>query len=256
MDRTGKEDFVNNSSYYFVALLPLLGVFLKNKTIYLILYAISMFFVISAAKRGALLTFSVGSIIAFYFLLIDSKMRNRIIRTTLVLYGIVIIAYFAYSQFREQEFFQFRIEQAFEGNSSGREYIYSDIFYGWYNSGNIWNLFFGYGFVGSLKLTSNFAHNDWLEILAGYGFVGFLLYFIIISGLLKYYIKHNQLMNSQEKQIFLVTTCIWIVQSLFSSVYGGLNTYVYTLSLAFIMGSVDGRIVKPPLHLSNQKHIH
>jgi O-antigen ligase len=236
---SGRDNIVINSAYYFVSLLPLMGVLFIKKASYFSFYSIALYLVISGAKRGAILTFIVGSIIAFYFLLKDADRRHRFRNSILILTGLVTVIYFGYQQFLANEFLQYRFEMALEGDTSNRDIIYSNIFYNWLNSENVLNLFWGYGFNGSIILSDSYAHNDWLEILAGQGLFGLFIYIAIIYNLWKYYSRNNSLMNSQVKSIYLSVLCMWIIQSLFSSVYGGFFTFTYIIGLSYTMGIVD-----------------
>jgi|GEM_PF-2267311 len=239
VDATGRENVVINNAYLFVSLLPLMGIFFKNKLIYLSLLSIALYMVIGGAKRGAILAFAIGSIVAFYFLVKDIERRNRFRNTIIVLIGLSVVIYYGYKQYLSNEFVQRRFELALEGNSSNRDIIYNDIFYGWFNSENLLSIFWGYGFNGSLKLTNSFAHNDWLEVLAGQGLFGIIIYFFLLYNIWKYYTTNKKYMDTSDKSICLSVLFIWILQSLFSTVYGGFFTFTYVLSLAFIMGKID-----------------
>jgi len=239
MGTLGKDNIVNNGAYYFVSMLPLMGIFFRNKLMYFLLYLISLYLVISSAKRGAIISFALGSIIAFYFLLKDIETKNRYRNIIIVIIGLGFVIYYGYQQIIENSFVQRRFELAFEGNYSNRDIIYTDILNNWLYSGHFINVLFGYGFNGSLFLNGSFAHNDWLEVLSGQGFIGVILYLIILFSIWKYYLSNNIFMNNEQKSIFLSTLGIWFLQSLFSSVYGGFFTFSYILCLALIMGSID-----------------
>src|SRR5690606_38949449 len=68
-----------------------------------------------------------------------------------------------------------------ERGGSGRDMIYSNIINGWFGSENILNFLFGYGFNSSIYFSGsgNLAHNDWLELIINYGFIGFFIYLLL-----------------------------------------------------------------------------
>ena len=83
----------------------------------------------------------------------------------------------------QNDYFQTRLTSTLEGNSSGRDEIYSHI-WNVFNNSNMFHYLFGYGAQGSFIMTAKFAHSDWLELLINQGLLGFIIYInyiIIIS---------------------------------------------------------------------------
>lgn len=234
-------EVVNNNAYRFVALLPIIGLTMKYGRWYLFFYGIMMYFVILGSKRGAILVFFVGSVFAIYYLLKFSDKKNNIINSLFVLIAMGLIGYFAYDQYNSNYFLQDRISKAIAGDSSGRDYIYSAIVNGWYNSGNIWHFLLGYGFDGSRRLAGNYAHNDWLELLAGQGILGIVLYFLVFYGLIRFYLKNIRFLNANEKNIYLAVSSMWFTQSLFSMAYANMLNFSYTICIGYLMGVAYNR---------------
>lgn len=233
--------FVNNDAYLFVSMLPVIGLFMRHKLWYLFLYSVLMYFIILGSKRGAVIAFIVGSIFSLYYLYRGLEKKNKLRNVFFILIGLGVIAYYAYDQYIHYYFLQNRIRDAMEGDSSGREIIYSLVYRAWYDSDNVWNMLFGYGFNGARKLVHMYAHNDWLELLAGQGMLGVSVYLFVFYGLVEFYLKNKRFLYAQEKSIYLTVLSMWFVQSLFSMGYGGLYTFTYTLSVGYLMGVVYNR---------------
>ncbi|HHD80833.1 MAG TPA: O-antigen ligase domain-containing protein [Campylobacterales bacterium] len=234
-------EVVNNNAYRFVALLPIIGLTMGYGRWYLFFYAVMMYFVILGSKRGAIIVFFVGSVFAIYNLLKYSDKKNKVINSLFVLIAMGLIGYFAYDQYNSNYFLQNRISKAIAGDSSGRDYIYSAIVNGWYNSSNIWHFLFGYGFDGSRRLAANYAHNDWLELLAGQGILGIVVYFLVFYGLIRFYLKNIRFMNTHEKSIYLAVSSMWFIQSLFSMAYANMLNFSYTMCIGYLMGIAYNR---------------
>ena len=84
------------------------------------------------------------------------------------------------------EYFAYKMTEATDG-ASGREDSYTFIWNYFLNkldSGNYLNCIFGEGANASVRITGNYAHNDWLEILTNQGIFGIIIYSIYW---LKYY---------------------------------------------------------------------
>ena len=121
----------------------------------------------------------------------------------------MVLAAVAYKTFTSNEFMMRRMTSILEGNTSGREALYGAIVTKWYNSNNIWNLLFGFGFASSLEITGgNFAHNDWLELLSNFGLAGIFAY------LLLFYAAVKNLLNTEwmkDERYLLLTITIIVV---------------------------------------------
>lgn len=235
---TTREAVVNNTVYSFVGLIPLIFLIKKRLPAYALLLLLS-FFIIQGAKRGALLVGGVGVLMYAYYQLRTIPKDKRFRAYSFVIMGFGAIGYFINSYYSKNEFLQQRLDDMAEGHSSGRDIIYASIFNNWANSDNILNLLFGYGFLGSMKLSStgHAAHNDWLELLANSGLVGVTIYLIIFYSLIKTSFNPNW---SKDKRLLLLScTLIWFTTTLFSM---GFNSASFTgmfILIAYLTGSRD-----------------
>jgi len=238
---SGRTEVVNNVAYYMVAMLPLLAFFWKKRMVFAGMYVVLLYFAIEGAKRGALITFLVGSLAVFYFYMKEygkkEKGLNKMINVVLV----GIIAYYGYNKYQEDYYIRERLQDAFYGNWSGRDVLYEGILSRYINSDNIINIVFGYGFNASVKMVGNYAHNDWLEILAGQGIVGVILYFLLLYKLWIYCAINFKYFNNEERGIYVAIMIMWFLASIFSMVYTSIILFTYFLCLAYVMATVENR---------------
>lgn len=175
------EEFTNNVGYTFLALLPALVVFYKKPVIQYLVIMVCVYFIVMAMKRGAIL---IGLLCLVWFMVSNLKRAPRkkkwiIVTVTIavVVAGIALVNY----MMETSAYFQYRITQTKEGNSSGRDEIFKVFYDHFIHESNPLRFLFGYGANGTLKVGGEFAHNDWLEIATNQGVLGivvFLVYWI------------------------------------------------------------------------------
>lgn len=237
-----REDVVNNTAYAFVGLIPFVFLIRNHLFAYISLIIIS-YFIIQGAKRGALVVGGVGLLMYAYYQIRTVPKTKRFQAYTLVIMGLIAISYFINFYYSQNEFLQQRINDMAEGSSSGRDIIYISIFNNWLNSDNIFNLIFGYGFLGSMKLSStgHVAHNDWLELLANTGLIGVVIYALLFYILIK--TSLNPVWSKNKRLLLLTCTLIWFVTTLFSM---GFNSASFTgmfMLIAYIIGSKNKKLI-------------
>lgn len=123
-----------------------------------------------------------------------------------------------------------------EGDSSGRDEIYANIFNAWYNNNSVIHFLFGFGFAGSTALSGVglLAHNDWLELLSNFGLLGVSIYlYFFYAG---YSSIKNQTWNDNRKIIMFTILSIWFLTSLFSMGYTSDGGYYRAVLIAFLLG--------------------
>ena len=229
----GGEDVVSNTSYLFVMLMPYIFFWHKkifsNVSLILLLY-----FVILGSKRGALLILLIGVLFFWIYQVLKVEPKKRLI--SLFVTGLFsgVVGYISYLFYLSNEFFVNRWQEVEEGGS-GRDLIYSNIFNSWYNSDNILNFLFGYGFMTSVQYSGgNLAHNDWLEVLINFGFFGFLVYFLLIISLFIFVFDKNK--NFTFRFVILVMIFMWVLKSLFSMYYMALSGAISFILIGYILG--------------------
>lgn len=230
------DDLVNNVSYNFVRLIPFVMLIKDKKTISMVLSFIIMFFIIQGAKRGAIVSGVVGFIFIAYFHLktIDKKHKNR--NTIIVVLGVILLSIVGYKFFQQNEFLVQRMQLMVEGDSSGRDIIYPNLFYAWFNSDSFKILLFGHGFGSSITLsgTGNMAHNDWLEILSSLGILGIFVYLSLFILSIKIPLKEHW--EIDKKIMMLTIVGLWFFISLFSMFYNNPSSVILTILIGYLLG--------------------
>lgn len=223
------DEITNNTTYYFVALLPFLFLFNDNRLIQCALIICVMVFVISGMKRGAIL---ISSILLLWFIFRSIKNASRG-QTFFVVFSVLVVAiigikYVEYL-YSTSDYFQFRINQTLEGGSSGRNNLYSVYWNHFLNNDNLFQVLFGEGAYHTENILNLKAHNDWLELLIDCGILGVLLYFIFWCKFLKHWIRSrwNPLLFSIVGACF----CFAFFRTLFSMSFSDMP-----FSLCMIMG--------------------
>lgn len=211
------EEFTNNVGYTFAGLLPALVLFKKKPIIQYFIMAVCTYFIVIAMKRGAVL---VGVVCLVWFMIkniqnVPKKRRWIIFIVTVVaVYGAVYL--FNYMK-ETSAFFLYRLEQTRAGESSGRETIFKYLIRYFVNDNNTLHILFGNGANATIKISGNFAHNDWLEVLINQGLLGFMIHFVYW---LYFYISwRTTRYNAQPFMALGMIFITYFVSSLFSMSY-------------------------------------
>jgi O-antigen ligase len=241
------EGIVNNLSYAFVGFIPYLFLFGRNRLISGMMAALLMVLIITGAKRGAIISGITGILCYFYYQIREIKLASRIkdiFVYTLIITGIIFIILNA---FMSKEFILNRMYSIFEGESSGRFYIYDKIINTWYNSETIFSLIFGFGFGSSLHIAGDFAHNDWLELLSGFGLTG------IVANIILFFALIREIVTSKLPQSFRISmlsiASIWLITSMISMWYTSMESFSQSIILGFFIARSD--IIKGKVISSN-----
>lgn len=236
-------DIVNNAAYSFVNLISFVFLIKKNRLFSVAIMLVLLFFIIQGGKRGAILVGAIGLIMYIYYQMRTVNKKYRLRGYILISIAAFVLGYFAYDMFISNEFLISRMENMLEGNVSGRDRIYANIFNGWLDSDNFINLLFGYGFAGSRLLSGSghFAHNDWLELLSNFGLLGVTIYIVLFYSASKF-IRNNK-WGSDKKIIFITIMGMWFVTTLFSMGYTSMGGYLKAIMLGYLIGSKNKYIV-------------
>ena len=220
-----------NMGYDFVALLPYIFLF-KKKWIPILVSPIIFISVLACIKRGAIIITSLFYVYYIYEYFIKAekfhKVRNLILSVLLLFF----IAYCGWDYYLQDDQLQRRMTSLMEGDSNGRNVIFSAIFDNWLNSDYI-QIIFGNGFCASFKIAGNYAHNDWLELLAMSGILGPLLY---LSFFISEYKYAKSISNLNERLCIIIILIIWFSKTLFSMSYCSVSTMPLSLLLGYMIG--------------------
>ncbi len=242
------DQIVNNTGYLFVLLLPY-AMLINNKLLKICSLVVCMLFVISASKRGAILTGLASLCVMFYYSLRRAKsIGNKIV----ILFSVVIIGGLGYYLYEKNTYLVSRFENLAEGNSSGRDYIYATIWDNWLNA-PIENKILGQGFNASVDIAGKFAHNDWLELLSSLGIVGVIIYLYIFITFFRFNVKVK---NEKSHIMLMMILTIWFTTTLFSMAYLNEIFYILTALMGYGIGNTiySRKMNKEKTRQTNLKH--
>lgn len=234
------EEVTNNSGYLFLMIIPLLVLFYRNRLIQFALLAVILTFVVMAMKRGAIL---VGACCLVYFIWNTFRRGSRrdlkiILLLTVALFvgGYYLITY----MLENSEYFQYRVLETLEGNTSGRDIIYAKLYNYVQNECSSVKVLFGSGADYSVVIAGNFAHNDWLELLVDCGLLGVTIYAFYFAALYKSILGLPS-KNAAKPMAYL---CLFILssRSLFSMSYGDLF-FPLALALGYSLAQIGPKRV-------------
>ena len=211
----------NNMGYYFVSLMCLIPFFDKKKGIQYIILAICGFFVISSAKRGALLCFAVSVFIFLWYNLRHASFKKKF---GILLFGVCcFLGAYTYMNYMLSTNVSFANRFIIEvGNSSGRENLYAGVINHIFNETSIWRLIFGNGADGSIAILGNYTHNDWLEFAIDMGLLGVIAYVYYYINFIRT-IKDSRNFSIKMALLFLFIPCV--MKSVYSMAIGDFQIY-------------------------------
>ena len=214
-------EFTNNIGYLFLSLFPACVFLYKKPLIQYIALGYCVIFILSGMKRGAILIGVVCLIWLLWNNLKKTSVRQKL--GTLSLSAILCLVGFIFVQHKMNSslYFQDRIEQTLEGDSSGRDKLYVTLLDYFIDKATPLQFAFGSGADASLKVSHKYAHNDWLEIAVNQGVLGimiYLLYFLLFTKecLSKCY-------SSQEQLALQLLFIIYFMQTFFSMSYNEMS---------------------------------
>ena len=217
MMMSNQEDIINNVGNSFASLIPCLLVF-KKKLFQYIGLAICFLFTMFAMKRGAILIAVVSICIYFFYNMKKMKGYRKIaFITTFGLLSLVLISYLQTTLF-ENDFFNERLSKTKEGDSSNRDVLYASFIDFYTNDATFLEQLVGKGANGTLKVSTNYAHNDWIEILINQGLLGIIV-FLIYWGRFYVTVKEKDRLK-QSRIILIMVLTITFLRTIFSMSIG------------------------------------
>lgn len=221
-----------NMGYDFVTLLPYLFLF-KKKWIPILVSPIIILVVLACIKRGAIIITVIFFLYYIYEYFIKTEKKHRIRNVLLSLVILTLLAYLAWNYYWLDEQLQRRMQSLMQGDINGRDRIYSLIYENWLSNGLI-QFIFGNGFCSSYKIAGNYAHNDWLELLAMSGIIGPIIY---LRFFIKEYKFASGILFTNDRLCIIAIIIIWFCKSLFSMSYCSFSTMTLSLIFGYLVGN-------------------
>lgn len=235
------DNIVTNTAYMFVSLIPFVFLFAKKRLLSAIVMLILLLFIIQGAKRGAVIVGLFMFLIYAYYLVKSNKSGNALFKFAIPFLGICLLSLCLFEIYQSNEFLLNRMANLSEGGS-GRDVIYANLIYNWYQSGSVINYLFGHGFVASTKLsgTGHLAHNDWLEILVNFGIFGVAVYVVMFTYLILLVLDRR--LSLELHCILSSIFVMWFLKSTFSMMYTASSTALITALLGYsVAKAMDNR---------------
>lgn len=243
------DGLTNNMGYRFVPIMALCFVVKKWR---FPIICICMAFIVASLKRGALVVGIVSFITYFYMLYCESTGLRRIAVVAFFVVAVVAGGYFGYDFYEKSEGMQRRLEQTLEGNSSGRDELYTKILEYYPKQESTLAMLIGNGADSTVGLAGNYAHDDWLELLMNQGLLGIVVYMVFYM----YWYRTLQVIKrkapDEVKVAFGLLLLGSLVTSIFSMAYSSFGaTSCIVIGMALTYYSNTKRITYGEHTLSN-----
>ena len=229
------EETTNNAGYLFLSLIPIWVVYRKKPLLQYAGLAFCMAFILMGMKRGAIL---IGGVVVLYLIwqiIKNARGKQRVIVILLTAVLAVAGVYFVIDMMTSSDYFLQRLEATKEGNSSGRDSLYSFFWTYFTEKADVIQYLFGRGANGTLEIYYNYAHNDWLEIAVNQGLLGIVVYAVYWK---QFYSTWRQSTNIEAKTILALVGIIYFAKTLFSMSYADM-TYVCTSVLGYALATYN-----------------
>ncbi|WP_303014640.1 O-antigen ligase family protein [uncultured Bacteroides sp.] len=230
-------EVTNNSTYYFVALFPFVFLFNKRPVLQYIFIACIFGFVLSGMKRGAILVSTLLLIWFVFRTMKNATWKKKFLITCILVVFVLVGVVFVENLYNTSDYFQRRVEDTFEGQSSGRSRLYATYWNHYINNDNLFQLLFGEGAYHTENILHYKAHNDWLELLIDCGLFGTILYSLYWCKYIKMWLRNRSkpIMYSIIGACFIFT----FIRTFFSMSFSDMP-----FSMCMIMGYCFGTINK------------
>lgn len=241
------EEFTNNIGYQFLNLFPFVF-FFKNKTSRYTIVALILFALLICMKRGAIL---IGALCAAWFLMAEIRFSRKTSSKifAIILGFAVIIGAIWYVEYlmANSDYFMARINQTLEGKSSHRDVLYSLILDEIIKDPSPLHLLFGRGANSTVAISGNYAHQDWLELMANNGLLGVILGAFFYGSLFYTAHRYKKTLGPDFYTCFLMASAILFVKTMFSmSIYQMSVTSI--IPIAYLMAYAHARRLSKITH--------
>lgn len=225
----GEEEATNNGGYIIVSLLPMF-IFLKDRSWpqYLLL-AGALLLAFLSMKRGSVLVGLVAVAVYFWYLLKNSKKTTKAKVFVALIIASFGILYVFDRLSTTSEYFQERVDETMEGDSSGRDFIHGFLIDYYMTQYTPTEQLVGRGGNATLEVLGQFAHNDWIELGINQGLLGMLLYLFFWIAFVK--LLMNRSVPPEVKTALAMIFVIYFLKTFFSMSYSA-----YTFYAAMVFG--------------------
>lgn len=229
------EEITNNMGIRFMTLIPMLFFLEKRRLLQYAALVYILTFVVMGMKRGAILLAAVLTIYFLYHSLKEASQKEKLYLLLLSIVAIILIGMVVADLMDNSAYFNRRVQQTLEGDASGRDSIYSTLWYAFLENGSLFHCLLGFGADSTVQFCGTSAHNDWLELLINNGLLGIVLY-------VGYWWKFTSLKNIIEEEntrCTVVAYCItFFMLTLYSMSYNNMDIFC-TMGLGYCVAKAD-----------------
>lgn len=206
-------DTTNNAGYRFLSLIPFAFVLGGKKTYQYVYLLLVYLMILICMKRGAIIVGTLAMAMYLFYSVKKSK-SNRLGMILLTVAFVIGVAMLVLNMYEGSEYMQRRLLDTQEGNSSGRDIIYTMAIS--YLQGNTdWiHAIFGGGAFYTIEVLGIEAHNDWLEMAINGGLVGIIIYIWYWVGFYKQW--KSSPADSTYRNVIALCLTITFLETFFS----------------------------------------
>ena len=176
--RKDAEEITNNGGYFFVPLIPFLFFYSKRPILQFVFLGVILLYVFMGMKRGAILIGVVGAIVFLYANLKESSGKKKSLFLILTIIIMVGVGFYIDYMMSNSAYFMARVEETLEGNTSGRDALYGNLWDTLLSESRPLYFYLGRGADSTLTIIGKVAHQDWLETFCNNGFLGVIILFV------------------------------------------------------------------------------
>lgn len=237
-EASGREENINNMSYFIMGLLPFVFLFRRALIISCLLVVLSWLAVISS-KRAVLILCMIAILLFLYSFIVRYKGQKKfvgVIFASLIGYVFFLTSVYFYNKFGIGERFEERLLlMIYEGHTSGRDTLFLGLYNAWLNSNEILVYLFGLGYRGALDATGVPTHNDLIKSLGEGGILGLILFLGLMAALGSRWFRSFR--KTEHRLAYTMYLCSMLVAVAASRWYGSAFFYMNCVLLPYLLAS-------------------
>lgn len=240
-----ESEVTNNAGYIILSLLPLVPFLYKKPILQYFFIAICAILIVAAMKRGAILICIICIVFFFLRSLSGVSMAKKIMYVILSCILIFSVYYYVIDLMATNTYFEKRIEDTIQGNTSQRDTLYAT-FLNFMFDRNIFFVLFGQGADTTIRIGPNYAHNDWLEIGVNQGLLGVTIYAIFMYSIFCFWLslKKSKVLYTAIGIVFIIL----FVKSFISMSINNIEIYI-ALVIGYAIAAKQNRLLQTDLRL-------
>lgn len=225
-----RDNAVTGYVYYVLIFLPFIMLISKKlwRTVFL---GILLIMTITSFKRGAIITLPMMLIVYFY---LKSKLQNnmRSFLKNIIVFVLILLPILMIVDSKSNNFLSSRFQSEELKGGSGRDVLYETAIHSIMDR-DFATFVIGTGSGSSVKLLGTGAHNEWLEILFSFGFIGIILYVSFFASLIAKFRYLKRIKSEYSPHFAMVIVYIFMV-GLFGAFYWLHNAFFMFLTLGYL----------------------